>query len=450
MTKISFFGASQEVTGSNFLVESENSKIIVDCGLFQGKSFYDTRNEKPFPYSVSGKNVSACVTHAHIDHIGRLPKLIKSGFRGRIFSNPATREFAELMLSDSLGVLQKEAAKKNKKPFYEMGDITELMKLWETVEYGEKFKLHDFEVNFKDAGHILGSAMIELEKDGKKIVFTGDLGNPPMPLLRKTEEITDANILIIDSTYAGKNHEDIKERKLILERIIEDTVKKKGVLIIPAFSLERTQEILFELNDLIEKGRVPKISVFVDSPLAINLIPIYKKYERYYNKETKYIINSGDDVFNFPNLRFTLKTEESKEINDVPPPKMIIAGSGMMNGGRINHHARRYLKGEENTVLFIGFQAAGTLGRKIQEGIKKVKIFGEEIAVKARVQTIHGYSAHPDQNGIFNFTQNTSETVKKVFAVHSEPKNAMFLIQRIRDYLGVEAIAPKNGDSFEV
>lgn len=459
MSKITFYGGSGEVTGSNFLLQAKNSKIIVDCGLFQGRHFYDSRNNDPFPYDTSVLD-AVLITHAHIDHIGRLPKLVKGGFRGKIFATPATREFAEIMLLDSLGVLQKEAERKGKMPFYNEDDIFALNKFWEEVNYNEKFKFGDLEINFKDAGHILGSAIIEIfvnentnsEKNsaGKKIVFTGDLGNPPTPLLRPTEKVQGANVLIIDSTYGGKIHEGRKERKLKLERAIEDAARENGALLMPAFSLERTQEILFELNDLVEKNRIPKISVFVDSPLSIKLMPIYKKHEFYYNKEAKYVINSGDDIFSFPNLHFSLTTEESKKINDAPLPKMIIAGSGMMNGGRIGHHAKKYL-GDKNTILlFIGFQAASSVGRRIQEGAKKVEIYGDEVQVRAKIETIDGYSAHPDSDGIFNFVSESKETLEKVFMVHGEPKNALFLVQKVRDNLGIHAESPSYGDSFEI
>lgn len=447
--KISFYGASGEVTGSNFLLESGKDKILIDCGLFQGSSFYEDRNNNPFKYSP--KDISAVIaTHAHIDHIGRLPKLIKDGFNGKIYSNFATKEFAELMLLDSLGVLEKEAARHNKQPFYSEENVYALMEKWEGKEYNTKFKIGDLEINLKDAGHILGSAIAEITVNGKKIVFTGDLGNPPTPLISPTEKITGADFLILDSTYGGKVHEGREERKLKLERVIESSANKKGVLLIPAFSLERTQEILFEFNDLIEKGMVPKIPVFVDSPLSIKLIPIYKQYEQYYNKETKYIINKGDDVFNFPNLHLTLTTEESKEIARIPSPKIIIAGSGMMTGGRILHHAKNYLSDSKNTILFIGFQAANSLGRKIQEGIKNVRVMNQKIIVNASIETIEGYSAHPDNNGILDFIQNTGDTLKKIFSVHSEPKNSLFLSQRVRDYLGIETVIPSNEESFEL
>ena len=268
--------------------------------------------------------------------------------------------------------------------------------------------------------------------------------------MRPTEKVTGANYLTIETTYGNREHEGKSERKIKLERIIEDTISAGGVLMVPAFSIERTQELLFELNDLIENSRIPKIPVFLDSPLAIGAVNIYKKYDEYYNKEAKYIMNSGDEIFKFPGLRFTPTVEESKKINDVPPPKVILAGSGMSTGGRIIHHERRYLPDPKSTLLLVGYQAAGSLGRRLQDGAKEVNIFGETVPVRAHIFTLGGYSAHPDENGLFEFVQSNYETLKKMFAIQSEPKSALFFVQMVRDHLGVDAFAPKYGDSFEL
>jgi metallo-beta-lactamase family protein len=276
------------------------------------------------------------------------------------------------------------------------------------------------------------------------------LGNSPTPLLRDTEQVNDANFLVIETTYGDREHEGKEERKLKLERIIEDTIKQKGVLMVPAFSLERTQELLFELNDLVENRRVPQVPVFVDSPLAIRAVDIYKKYDAYYNKKAKYIMDSGDDLFKFPGLKFTLTTEESKQINEVPPPKVIIAGSGMSTGGRILHHERRYLSDPKSTLLLISYQVAGSLGRQLKEGLKEAKILGEIIPVKARVVSLSGYSAHPDKNGLLRFAEDNYGTLEKVFAIQSEPKSALYFTQMVRDHLGLDIVCPKYGDSFEL
>lgn len=454
------FGAAEEVTGSNYLLEGgfsgETTRLLVDCGFFQGSRISEEKNSEPFSYDPSSIN-ALLVTHAHLDHIGRIPKLVKNGFKGKIFSTPPTRDFAKLMLIDSLGVLEKES-KRNKRQevIYNEKDVNMAMDLWETAHYGEFFPVGGFNAVLRDAGHILGSAMVEAEfpYDGgtetQKIVFSGDLGNSPEPLLKDTEKINDADFLVVESTYGDRSHGDAEEADIKLERIIEDIVRHKGVLMIPAFSLERTQRVLFQINNLVENGRIPKVPIFLDSPLSIQATRIYKNYSDYYNSKAKELMLADDDLFHFPGLRQVLATEESKKISDIPPPKIIIAGSGMCNGGRILHHLLNYLPGKENILLLVSYQAAGSLGRQLKDGAKTVNIMGKEATVRAKIEKIGGYSSHIDMDKLFEFVGNSSDTVKKVFVAHGELKSSLFFTQRLRDYMGVDAVVPKFGKSYKL
>lgn len=444
-TKLTFHGGAGSVTGSNFLVEDADGavKMLVDCGFFQGCRICETENRNQFEYDPASID-ALFVTHAHIDHIGRIPKLVRDGFRGVIYSTPATRDLAEVMLLDSMGVLAKEAKWDNLPVIYEEADVHKAMTLWQGVPYGKQINIKGgYQVILRDAGHILGSAMVEFERGGRKFVATGDLGNSPAPLLRDTEELDGVHYLLMESVYGDRNHESRGERKQILEDIIEDTIKRGGALVIPAFSLERTQELLFEINDLVEHGRIPSVPIFLDSPLAIKVTDIYRKSNEYFNGNARDIIKSGDDVFKFPRLKFTMTTEESKAINDTPNPKVIIAGSGMSNGGRIVHHEKHYLPDSKSTVLLIGYQAVGTPGRALEEGVKELTILGDSVSVGARIARIHGYSAHKDSDALIAFVHNSADTLEKVFVAIGEPKSSLFLAQRLKDYVGVNAVVPK-------
>jgi metallo-beta-lactamase family protein len=443
---LTFCGGTGAVTGANFLLESDQTKIVIDCGMEQGTTLADEFNHRAFPFNPALVNV-LLITHAHIDHVGRIPKLIKDGFKGIIYSTPETRELAILMLEDSLKILTQDAARKEVKPLYNSDDVRRTFLNWKTIPYHQKTRIApDFEVFLKDAGHVLGSTMYEVLYNGKKIVFTGDLGNSPTPLLKDTEEITDADYLIMESVYGDRNHESKEHRRTKLEDVIEDVILKKGVLMIPSFSLEKTQVILYEINELIEEGRVQSVPVYIDSPLAIKITEIYKRYPVDFNPKTQGLIRKGDDIFNFPKLHFTETSEESKGILHTPNPKIIIAGSGMSNGGRIMHHELNYLPHPEHTLLLAGYQAVNTIGRHIRDGAKSVSIYGQQVPVRARIEHIDGYSSHKDSDNLFAFVENTADSVKGVFVAMGEPKSAMFLVQRLRDYLGVEAYAPKEGD----
>jgi len=444
--EITFYGAAGTVTGSNYLLEADGHKILIDCGLKQGSNFAERQNFEPFPYNPADIE-AVCVTHAHIDHIGLLPKLFKDGFRGTVYSTPATKDFAELMLIDSEHILNQEAEREGKPVLYDIADIERLMKNWQGINYHQPVDISGFHVEFYDAGHILGSSIIHIEADGRTIVFSGDLGNTPAPIIQPTEKIASADYCLIESTYGDRLHEPASQRKEVMEDAIEDTVKAGGVLMIPAFAMERTQELLFNLHELFESGRVPKVPVFIDSPLAIKLTGIYKKYESSFNK-TILTVEKGEDIFNFPGLRFTLTTEQSKEINNVPAPKIIMAGSGMSTAGRILHHETRYLPDPKSMILFVGYQTHGSLGRRILEGAKVVKIFGEEISVRCQIREINAYSAHADQNQLLDWIKPMRNSLKKAFLVHGEQSSSEALAGKIRDNFAINAVVPKQGEKF--
>lgn len=447
--KVTFCGGVGTVTGANFLLEADGKKILVDCGLTQGLKIADDVNWDPFPYDPREIDI-LFATHAHIDHIGRIPKLVHDGFAGKIISTKPTRALAFPMLEDTAGILVHNRDFDLEK-YYNDDVIKKALSLWEGRDYHEAIKISDnLEATFLDAGHILGSAMIMFACGDKKILFTGDLGNSPSPILPDTEKVSGADYVIMESVYGDRNHESRADRRKSLETAIEDNYNRKGTLIIPTFSLERSQELLFELNALVENKRIPIMPIFLDSPLAIRLTEVFKQYKEYFNVEAQKAMVGDSHLFDFPGLHSTLKAEESRMINNVPGPKVVIAGSGMSSGGRIVHHERHYLPGPENTLLLIGYQTAGSTGRLIQEGVKTVRITGEDVRVRARVITISGYSGHKDSDGLLNFVQDMEDSVKKVFAVMGEPKSSMFIVQKIRDNLGIEAYAPKEGDSVEL
>jgi len=443
--KITFCSGAGTVTGANFLLEGNGKKFLIDCGLIQGEKFVDDLNWQEFPYDPKTIDI-LFITHAHIDHIGRIPKLIADGFQGKIYSTIPTKEITEVMLEDTAHLLSKDVETGLDK-IYTSENIKKAMSLWETIDYNQKLNIdHGFQFVYKDAGHILGSGMLEILYNNKKIVFTGDLGNSPSPILKDTDKLENVDYLIMESVYGDRNHEGREVRQQLLEQVIKDNYQRKGTLMIPVFSLERTQEILYEINEMVENKRILRMPIFLDSPLAIKLTYIYKEYEKYFNDKALKIIKGGDDVFDFVGLNFSDDTEQSKSIIKIPGPKIIMAGSGMSNGGRIIHHEKNYLGDKQNTLLLIGYQSVGTIGRSISDGVKKVKILGEEINIKAKIEKISGYSGHKDSDHLVDFVSNTANTLKKVFVVMGEPKSSLFLAQKLKDNLGVNTQTPETGD----
>jgi metallo-beta-lactamase family protein len=446
---ITFYGGVGSVTGANFLVEGNNFRFLVDCGLVQGSVGADEENKKSFEYDPGGIDY-LFITHAHIDHIGRIPKLVHDGFHGTIYSTPETKEIAELMLTDAAHIMDMESRSSGTLPLYSPHDVTTTFTLWKTIPYHSQVDIQGkFSVFLKDAGHILGSSMYIFtlgsgEGESKKILFTGDLGNSPSILLPDTEFVDDVNYIVMDSVYGDRNHESKDERDERFKEVLLDTITRRATLVIPAFSLERTQTILYEINNLVEEKIISSVPVFLDSPLAIKLTEIYKKMHVLFNENVQRDIEGGDKIFQFPKLIETALVQDSKKIDSAPSPKIIIAGSGMSTAGRVLHHEQKYLPDKNATLLLMGYQAPGTLGRELQEGKKEVVIKNERVEVKARIVSIEGYSAHRDSDHLIEFVENASKgPLKKVFVTMGEPKSSLFLVQRLRDYIGIEAIFPQ-------
>jgi metallo-beta-lactamase family protein len=447
--KLTFYGGTGEATGSNYMLESGDTRIMIDCGLHQGSHYAETENFEPFAYDP--KTIAAVfITHSHLDHIGRLPSLVKAGFKGTIYATPATKDFADLMLYDSEHLLLAEADREKKPPLYNDDDITAVLAQWQKLKYHMPVTIGPFTVELYDAGHILGSAFVLVKAEGKTIAFSGDLGNSPAPIIKPTEALPAVDYCLIESTYGDRVHEDVAERKDLLERAIEDTVHAGGTLMIPTFAMERTQDLLFFLHQLFEQGRIPLVPVFIDSPLAIRLTAVYKKYKDYFNKDVQMLERGGDDILNFPELQLTLTTEQSKRINDIKPPKIIMAGAGMSNGGRILHHEVRYLPDPKSTILFVGYQATGSLGRKILEGAPEVSIFGEMVPVRCKKVNIPGFSAHADQPHLLAWLASAKQSLKKVFVVQGEEASSDVLAGKIRDELAIASEVPKLGEVVEL
>lgn len=445
--QLTFYGGTGEATGSNYVLESGGTKIMIDCGLHQGSHYADRENFEPFAYDPNSI-AAVFISHSHLDHIGRLPSLVLAGFKGTIWSTHATLDFAALMLADSEHLLAKEAEREARPPLYRDDDIPKVIALWKGVKYHEPVEVGPFKVELYDAGHILGSAIIHVECEGKTIVFSGDLGNVPSPLIKPTEKISAADYCLIESTYGDRVHENVAGRREMLLGAIEETFARGGVLMIPTFAMERTQDLLFHFHQLYEEHKLPDEPIFLDSPLAIKLTELFKKHEDAFSDKVETLMRSeGGEILTFPDLRVTLTTEESKAINDVPAPKVIIAGSGMSNGGRILHHEMRYLPDPKSEVVFVGYQAEGSMGREMLDGATEVRVFGETVPVRCQKIDIPGYSAHADQPHLLDWLSSMKHSLKKVFVVQGEQASAEALAHKIIDGFGILAEVPHMNES---
>lgn len=452
--KLSFYGATGKVTGSNFLVEGSRGKVLVDCGIEQGADFCEECIYGPFPYDV--KTVDALVlTHAHLDHVGRIPKLVKDGFRGKIYMTPPTRDLAELIMRDSVGILGEEAARRGIGALYEEQDVDLTFTLIEDLDYHtEKEVAPGLSVYLRNTGHILGSASVRIkDEDGSAVILTGDIGNSPSPLLPDWEEASDADAMVMESVYGDRLHPPQGERVQKLKDTLKRAIERGGTILIPAFSLERTQLMLYELSNFFEEGSLPKVPAFLDSPLAIHVTEVYEKWGlTYFKPETEDEMKREGSIFSFPFLKKTLSREESMTIEKVPGPKIIIAGAGMSHGGRIGHWETRYLPDPSTTLLVVGYQAPGTPGRRMVEGAASVRISGADVRIKAKVESLEGWSAHADRDQLLKFAEASlsGKRIKTIFTAMGEPSTERFLAQRIHDYLGANAVVPELGSTWEI
>lgn len=448
---LGFYGGVGSVTGANFMLDTGEAAILVDCGLVQGDKFAQEVNAAPFVYKPGTVDV-LLVTHAHADHIGRIPKLVKDGFHGKIYSTEPTRELAKIMFEDALHIMQFEARRDKRDPIYGASDIEQALALWETHPYYKSFELPDgITAEFTNAGHIIGSAIVNLTRNGKKIVFTGDLGNVPQPLMAPVDIPKDYDYMVMESVYGDRQHEEVAERSELLKQHIEDIIAKKGTLIIPAFSLERTQGMLLEINNLVESGAIPPIKTYLDSPLAIKVTNIYRNSIEYLKPEVQEQIRGGDDIFSFDGLSFTETMKESNKIARVTGPKIIIAGSGMSHGGRIREHEKNFLDEETTTLLLVGYQGVGSIGRLMQDGAKSVFIDKVKVTIRAKVAMIRGFSGHADRDQLVNFVyEGGGDKAKQIFVTMGEERSSLFLTQRLRDYVGANAVAPEANAEVEI
>lgn len=460
--KLGFYGAARNVTGSRYFVETNGIRFLVDCGMYQER-FLKDRNWEPF--SIPPDSLDAVLlTHAHIDHCGLLPKLVRDGFRGRIYCTDATADIVRIMLLDSARLQEEDALNKKRRheregrkgthpeiPLYTVKDAEACFPLFSPLPYGKTLRLADgVEAVFQDAGHVLGSSMLMLDisQDGenRKILFSGDVGRRNKPILKDPTFFKEADYIIVESTYGDRLHEDGNKIGDELAEVINSTIAAGGNIVVPSFALERSQEILYYMNELLAANRIPHMMVLFDSPMAVSITEVFERHLELFDKEAMAIIRSGKSPFNFPGLTRVSTTDESKAINRISGSIMIIAGSGMCNGGRVKHHLVSNISRRESTILFVGYQAVGTLGRQIVDGSKIVRILGAKYKVKARIVQINGFSAHADRDELLRWLSAVKNQPRGVFVVHGEEGAAMSFAGTIKDKLGWNVSVPQYKD----
>lgn len=452
MIQIKSYGATQEVTGSCHIVTIDDKKIMIDCGMFQGEE--EEKNNQKFGFNPADIDC-ILITHAHLDHIGRIPKMVKEGFKGKIYATTPTMDLAYIILMDSAKIMNEDfntkrrkairKAKKIKKPLYGPLDVEKTFNKikWINPEYGVHKELYEgISFLYQNAGHILGSAFIELsyiqEGKSKTIVFSGDIGNSNKLVLPDLQKCKRADALYVESTYGDREHQSIKSTIKEFKQIIIKTLNNKGNVLIPSFAIERTQEVLCILRDMHNRGELPKCKIFLDSPMATKATDVYRQYNKELSLSCQHNVEDDGTVFNFNALVYTQTPESSRAINEVTSRAIIIAGSGMCNGGRITHHFKHRIWNPKNAVLFVGYQAKGTLGRKIVEGAKWINLYGEDIIVKASIHTINGFSAHADQKAIIKWISKIKK-LKKIFLIHGEVESQKIFKEAIKEKIGIDS-----------
>ena len=464
--KITFHGAAHTTTGSMHLIEANGKRILLDCGLYQGRrkeAFEKNRNLPIDPKTID----YVILSHAHIDHSGNLPQLVRQGFRGRVFARQATVELCDILLRDSCFLQKRDLEYVNKKrrrdgknlfePLYDESDVDILMQLFVPIHlHAPREIAPGITLEFFNAGHILGSALVQLDirsQQGRRhrLLFSGDLGQPDQPILRHFEYPSGADILLIESTYADKLHPPADDVEAKIEGLLKHIDRHNSKLIIPAFSVGRTQQIIWYLNRILARGKFPReVKLFIDSPLSQKATKIYAQHREVYNAEARRMIGSGKDPLNFPGMTYIASPEESKALNEQPGPMIIIAASGMCEGGRIVHHLKNSLTDENNVVLIVGYQAENTLGRRIVEKRNPLKMLGEEIELKAQVEVINALSAHADKNGLIDWLDEIKDNVRHAFAVHGETEKVTAMAELLKEHGIANAHAPHPGETFTI
>jgi metallo-beta-lactamase family protein len=446
---ISFLGASGGVTGSSYLLESDTDKLLVDCGLFQGDAKSDEHNYSPFAF-VPKQIPFLILTHAHLDHCGLIPRLYREGFRGKIFSTPATFELTKLILADAAQIQENGANDHQLDVLFGQKDALGSFELFETFEYAKPFKISpNITATFYDAGHILGSAMVEVKIAGKTIAFSGDIGNSPVPILKDPTLLTNADYILCESTYGDRLHSSVTKRDQELLGAIRHAKKVGGKIIIPSFALERSQDLLYAFNSLQNRGVLPKIPIFLDSPLAIRITEVYGRFTKLFDQDFQAMLKHDKDLFSFSNFNTTLTAQESRVLNDLQGPAVYIAGSGMADAGRVQHHLKHHLSDSRTQVVMVGFCAPYTLGRKLLDGARRVNIRGHWINVRAQIKLIDSFSAHADQKGLLKWIAGF-KTNPTVFLVHGEDSARTVLAEKVSTKLKLKVHMPKHRQTFEL